>query len=84
MKRKSTLKLSDYFQGSDQRLQALLSVLILPKHQRSEEELEELMRFTQKIKVFAEMSEEMREAAHRECCDCLEVEKSEAGMVGGM
>lgn len=83
MKRKASLCLPDYFQGSETSLPSLLAILLLPKRQRSDKLVDQLVTFTHNIKVFAEMSEEMSEEAHRQCCECLGVGMWKAGKVRG-
>jgi len=82
MKRKASASCPDYFQGSEASLRSVLDILILPKRLRSERQVDQLVAFTHNIKVFAEMSEEMSEEAHRQCCECLGVGKWQAGKVG--
>jgi hypothetical protein len=81
LKRKASIRIPDYFQGSEAGLKAVLDILHLPKKQRSERQVDQLVEFTHNIKVFTEISEEMSGEAQKQCCECLGVEKCAAGKV---
>ena len=81
LKRKASICIPDYFQGSEAGLTAVLDILHLPKRLRTERQVDQLVEFTHNIKVFTEIREEMSGEAQRQCCECLGVEKWAAGKV---
>lgn len=81
LKRKASICVPDYFQGSEIGLKAVLDILHLPKRLRTDRQVDQLVEFTHNIKVFTEISEEMSVEAQRQCCECLGVEQWAAGKV---
>lgn len=59
----------DHSLHKDEDLEAVRAVLALPRKQRSSQQIQLLARYTQHVKLFSDMQQDVQ--THWECCSCL-------------
>lgn len=81
LKRRDSASLPNLFTDNFSSFDRVRSILSLPAAERTESQIRTLMSFTQKMRFFSELRDNVGEYAHYQCCQKLGYLQSPPGKV---